>query len=184
MVLLKWTSGDTITERSANNKGVRKGTETEIGCIASADREDGDLFYNSTTGYPQMQTCSTLDERGNLTTGTLGADANEVTVCGVTATQVKSLSYIKNTAGNKGNQLTILAEIKTDNVGTCGNFRVRLCSACADSLVLSTVSATFEIKTGTIDISGVGDGRRTIEFFMDDGACDIITNRELEVYTI
>lgn len=183
MALLKWTDGDTITERSANNKGVRKGTEAEIAAIVLVDREDGDIFYNSTSGFPQVQTDATNDKRGNISI-LLGADSTLTTVTGTTPTQVKDLDYIKDTAGFKGNQLTIVARIKTDNVGTTAHFRVRTDSAGTDDLDLTTTSGTFEVVTGTIDITGKADGYRTIEFFLDDGAGDTVSLETLEVYGI
>ena len=184
MALLKWTTGDTITERSANNKGVRKGTEAEIAAIVLADREDGDYFYNSTTGFGQIQTGATADERGNITSAPMGADSNEVTVVGTTATQRKAFSFVKNTAAFKGNQLTIVVELKTSNVGTTAHFRVRKDGGGSDDLDLTTTSVTFVILTGTIDITALADGRHTLEFYMDDGVGDTVTNRELEIWGI
>ena len=184
MALLKWTVGDTITERSANNRGIRKGTEAEIAAITTADNELGDHFFNSTEGFPQVQLKGgATDKRGNLCTG-YDADGTEVTVTGTTPTQVKDTAYIKNSAGIKGNQITIVAEIKTSNAGTTAHFRVRTDGSGSDALDLTTTSTSYEIKTGTIDITGKADGRRTVEIFMDDGAGDTVTNREWEVLYI
>jgi len=134
MVLLKWTTGDTITEISANNKGIRKGTEAEIAGIPTASNELGDITYNSTEGYVQVQTGgAATDKRGNIM-DFIGADSTEVTVVGVTATQVKDLDYIKDAAGFKGNQLTILARIKTSNAGTTAHLRIRTDSGGSDDL--------------------------------------------------
>ena len=185
MALLKWTSGDTITERSANNKGIRKGTEGEISCIATADNEQGDFVFNTTTGFPQVQTGGAgVDKRGNIAI-LIGADSTLVTVQGTSATETKDLDYIKDTAGFKGNQLTIVARVKTSNGGSTAHLRVRTCSACSDDLDLTTTSTSFEVKTGVIDITGKGDGYRTIEFFMEDGgACHTMSMDALEVYGI
>jgi hypothetical protein len=183
MVLNKWNSGDTITEREANNHGVRKGTEAEISAILLADREDGDVFWNSTEGFPQVQTDATNDKRGNLAI-LLGADSTETTVTGTTPTQVKDLDYIKNSAGFKGNQLTIVARIKTSNAGTTGHLRVRTDGGGSDDLDLTTTSTAYEIKSGTIDITGKADGHRTIEFFGDDGTGHTVTIEAIEVYGI
>jgi len=184
MALLKWTVGDTITERSANNKSIRKGTEAEIAAIVVADREAGDMLYNSTTGFPQVQTNATNDDRGNLTCAPITADDTEVTVVGTTPTEKKNFAYFKDTAGNKGNQLTVVAEIKTSNVGTTAHLRIRTDLGGSDDLDLTTTSATYVVVTGTIDISAKADGRRTVEVFMDDGTGDTISQRLLEVYAI
>jgi hypothetical protein len=184
MALLKWTDGDTITERSANNKGIRKGTEAEIAAILTADNELGDVVYNSTTGFVQVQTGGgATDKRGNINT-LIGADSTVVTVIGTVATQVKDLDYIKNSAGFKGNQLSIVARIKTSNAGTTAHLRVRTDSGVSDDLDLTTTSTSFVIVTGTIDITAKADGYHTIEFFMDDGSGDTITLDALEVYGI
>lgn len=185
MVLNKWTTGDTITEIAANNRGIRKGTEAEIAAIPAASNQEGDITYNSTEGFVQVQTGDgATDKRGNLTCAPIVADDTEVTVTGSTPTEKKNFAYFKNSSGMKGNQLTIIAEIKTDNVGTTAHFRVRTDGGGSDDLDLTTTSATYEVVSGTIDITGKADGRRTVEFFMDDGAGDTISHRLLEVYAI
>ena len=184
MVLNEWTTGDTITEIAANNRGIRKGTESEIAAIPTASNEEGDYFFNSTEGLPQVQTGGgATDKRANLALG-YDADATEVTVVGITPTQVKDTSYIKNAAGIKGNQITIIAEIKTSNAGTTAHLRVRTDLGGSDDLDLTTTSTSFVIVTGVIDITGKADGRLTVEIFMDDGVGDTVTNRELEVLYI
>jgi len=184
MALKKWTSGDTITERSANNKGIRKGLFSDLDTgIPTADREDGDLYYNETNENIEVETDSTNKKRGNIKF-LIGADATEVTVTGTTPTEKKNISFIKDVVGFSGNVITIVAEIKTSNAGTTAHFRVRLDGSGSDSLDLTTVSTSFEIKTGKFDIRTEGVGRHTLEFFMDDGTGDIISNRELEVYGI
>ena len=185
MALLKWTVLDTITERSANNKSIRKGTEAEIAAIVTADNEKGDVTHNTTEGFLQIQTAGgATDKRGNMTCAPIQADEVEVTVVGTTPTKVKEFGYAKNSAGFKGNQLTIIAEIKTSNAGTTAHLRVRLDGSGSDSLDLTTTSATFEIKTGTIDITGKADGKRTVEIYLDDGTGDTASNKLLEVYGI
>jgi hypothetical protein len=190
MVLIEWETGDTITKRDINNRSIRKGTESEIAAIAVADRENGDHFWNSTTGCPQVQCDDTNDGRGNIFTG-FDSDSTVVTVTGATATQVKNVDVLVDDYGIKGNQITVVAEIKTDNNGTVGTLRVRLDSGGTDALTLTTQSLNYEVKSGTIDVGpgSVADwpaspGRHTIEFWMDDGAGDIISNRNLEVFYI
>ena len=185
MVLNQWTTGDTITQIAANNRGVRKGTEAEIAAIATSENEEGDITWNSTEGFMQVQTGGgATDKRGNLTSAPMSADSIEVTVTGTTATQVKAVDYIKDAAGFKGNQLTIVARIKTDNAGTTGHLRVRTDGGGGDDLDLTTTSLTYEVVTGTIDITGKADGYRTIEFFMDDGSGDTISMDVTEVWGI
>jgi len=184
MALKKWLTGDTITERSANNKSIRKGLESDLTGIATADKEVGDGFYNETENCPQFMYLVAGTKRINLRNH-LGADATEVTVTGVTATQVKDTSFIKSpTDGFAGNRIFIVAEIKTSNAGSTASFRVRKNGGGSDELVLTTTSLTFEIKTGSFEIEADSNGRITLEFFMDDGAGDTITNRELEVYGV
>ncbi len=186
-MLLKWTAGDTITERSANNKGVRKGNETDLSSgISTADREIGDVYFNTDEGFLQVQTGGgATDERGNLTTGPLVADETEVTVVGDTPVKVKEFGYAKDPAGFKGNQLTIVAEFKTSDGGSTAHLRVRLDGAGGGGeLDLQTTSTDFVILTGTIDISGLADGKHTVEIYMDDGIGHTITNVLLEIYGI
>jgi len=184
MTLLKWTDGETITERSSNNKSIRKGTEAEIAAILTADRELGDVVFNSTVGFIQVQTAGgASDKRGNLNI-LLDANSTLAAHVGNTPTEMKTLNYVKDAAGFKGNTLSIIARIKSSNAGTTAHFRVRLDGAGSDSLDLTTTSVTEVILTGTIDISAIADGYHTIEFFGDDGVGDTITNTNLEVWGI
>ena len=184
MALKDWSVGDTITKRSANNKGIRKGLEADITGIATADKEIGDHFYNETENCPQAIYLVTGTKRINLR-NYLVADATEVTVTGDTATEVKNTSFVKSpTDGFAGNRIFIVAELKTDNAGTTASFRVRKNGGGSDELVLTTTSITEEIKTGSFDIEPDPNGRITLEFFMEDGSGDTITNRELEVYGV
>lgn len=184
MVLNEWETGDTITAILANNRGIRKGTETEIAAIASASNEEGDLTYNSTNGFPQVQTGgAAVDKRGNIAI-LLGADSTEVTITGTTSTEVKDTDYIKNSAGFSGNQVTIVARIKTSNAGTTATLIVKKDSGGAAQLTLTTTSVTYETVSGVIDISSDADGLRTLEFFINDGAGDTISLKQLEIYGI
>jgi hypothetical protein len=188
MVLDKWTTGDTITEIAANNRGIRKGTEAEIAAIPTASNAEGDITYNTTDGFVQVQKGSgATDFRGNLTCAPLVADETEVTVNGTTPTEKKVFALAINPAGFKGNQIAVVAEIKTDNPGTTANFRCRWDNDGTGppaELVLTTTSTSYEIKSGTIDITGEALGRHTLNFYMDDGAGDNVSNRLLEVYGI
>src|SRR3989304_1927012 len=98
MTLKKWSPGATITARSANNKGVRKGLTTDLDAIVTADREIGDICFDETYKNPVVTIDATNNKKGNLKI-LLGADANVVTVVGVTATQVKDISYVKDLNG-------------------------------------------------------------------------------------
>jgi len=187
MTLKKWALGDTITERSANNKGVRKGLEADLitPTIADVDAEIGDLYFNETEFCHQSVQIVSGRKRTSLRTS-LGADGTEVTVTGTSPTQRKDISFVKSPAnGFSGNRIFIIAEIKTDDAGTTASFRVRKNGGGSDELVLTTTSLTYEIKTGSFDINADSNGRITLEFFMDDGgAGDVISNRELEVYGV
>ena len=183
MALKKWTTGDTITERSANNKSVRKGLTSDLNGISVADREDGDLTYNETVENPQVQTDDTNDKRGNIKM-VLGADANVVSVTGTTPTEVKNISYLKSPEGFSGNVITIVAELKSSDTGDFAHLRVRQDLGGSDALDLTTNSATYVTVTGKIDIRAQAAGRHTLEFFLDDGTGDTADNRELEVYGI
>jgi len=183
MAIKKWTSGDTITERAANNKSVRKGLTSDLDAIPAPDREDGDWYYNETVENPQVETDDANSKRGNVKF-LLGADSTVVSVTGVTATQVKDISFIKDVTGYSGNLITIVAEIKTTNSGTAAHLRVRLDLSGSDSLDLTTTSTSFVVVTGKFSIRTEAAGRHTLEFFMDDGSGDTIQNRELEIYGI
>ncbi len=187
MALKKWTAGDTITEREANDFSIRKGLESDLAGIGSADREIGSLLYNETLENPQVYIDAVNDERGNLKI-LLGADASEVTVTGTTPTERKNISFVKNTNGFSGNILTIVAELKSSDTGDLAHIRVRNDGGGTDRLDLSTNSDTYVILSGIIDIGNgglnLGAGRHTLEFFLDDGTGDTVSNRELEVYGI
>jgi len=185
MALIEWETGDPLDQIPLNDRSVRKGTESEISAIANAENEEGSLYWNSTEGFIQVQTGGgATDKRGNLTCAPIVADDTEVILVGDTITEKKNFAYFKNSAGNKGNQLTIIAEIKTDNAGTTAHLRIRTDFGGSDDLDLTTTSTSYTVVSGTIDITGKADGRRTVEIFLSDGSGDTMSLRLIEVYAI
>jgi len=113
----------------------------------------------------------------------LAADATEESVSGTTPTQVKDMSFIIGVIDYV--QLTIEIEIKTsDNTIGPAICRVRHDGLGGDDLIFTTTTNnTFEIFNGTIDTSAFGDGRHTIEFYLEDAdAGETATLRETWVY--
>ncbi len=183
MTIKKWSAGDTITARSANNKGIRKGTTADRDAIVAADLEPGDLFYNEDVEQMQMLISEGPNVWKSLPKALIFADETEVTVVGTTATKVKEGGFIKSNTTIEGTKLSVAVRIKTDNGGTTGTVRVRTDGGGGDDLTLTTTSVTFELKTGTIDITAKSnEARHTIEFYMDDGVGDTITMDTTEVY--
>jgi len=187
MVLLKWTTGDTITERSANNKGVRKGTEGELAAIASADREDGDVLWNSTNGQfgvPQIQLDATANDRSNVHI-LLGADSSDTTITGSTPTQVKDSDFAKDSATEFGgfscNQITIVARIKQTGGGTT-TLIMEVDGGPTDEITLTSTSTSFELKTGFFDASGLAAGYHTLEFFISNSGGTSAQLQLLEIW--
>ncbi len=110
----------------------------------------------------------------------LAADATEESVTGVTATQVKDMSFIIGVINYV--QLSIEIELKTDNATSPAHCRVRHDGLVSDDLDLTTSSTSFVILSGTIDTSAFGAGRHTVEFYLDDGSGETATLRETWVY--
>jgi len=187
MALLKWTVGDTITERSANNKGVRKGTEGELAGIVVADREDGDVLWNSTNGQfgvPQIQLDATADDRSNVHI-LLALDSNEVSIVGSTPTQVKDSDFAKDSGtefgGFTGNQITIVARLKQTGGGTT-TLIMEVDGGPTDEITITSTSATFEMKTGFFDASGLAAGYHTLEFFISNAGGTSAQLQLLEIW--
>jgi len=174
MALKKWTSGDTITERSANNKGVRKGLTSDLDGISAADLEEGDHFFNETEQNPQVLSDKTNSVRSNLIQ-LVGIDINEVTVTGVTATEVKNIQVNIDPTTIAGNQVKILVKVKTSNAGTTAHVRCRWDDDAVGppaELDLTTTSITFVLLKGVIDIGSEADGIHTLNFYMDECVMD------------
>ncbi len=113
----------------------------------------------------------------------LAADATEESVSGTTAVQVKDMSFIIGVINYA--QLIIEIEIKTsDNTIGPAICRVRHDGLGSDDLVFTTtLDNTFEIFSGTIDTTAFGDGRHTLEFYLEDAdAGETATLRETWVY--
>jgi len=168
MVLLKWTSGDTITERSANNKGIRKGATSDITAIVAGDLEIGDHFYNQTEQCTHVLIKKSPDKFANIKT-LIGADSTEVSILGVTPTQVKDIDFIKSDEGFRGNIITIVCSMKNSDAGSNATVRVRKDGGGSDELVLQTASTSYVTKTGQIDISADANAVKTLEFFLESG---------------
>ena len=113
----------------------------------------------------------------------LAADATEESVSGTTPVQVKDMSFIIGVINYV--QLTIEVEIKTSDFSIGPAIcRVRHDGLGSDDLVFTTtLDDTFEIFSGTIDTSAFGNGRHTVEFFLEDAdAGETATLRETWVY--
>ncbi len=127
---------------------------------------------------------SILSTIGNLEAfdlaNVLAADATEESVTGTTPIQVKDMSFIIGVINYT--QLTIEIELKTDNVSNPAHCRVRHDGLGSDDLDLTTSSLTNVILSGTIDTSAFGNGRHTVEFYLDDGSGETATIRETWVY--
>jgi len=185
MALKKWTTGDTITERSANKKSVRKGIEADLvtPTIPDVDAEIGDLFFNETEFCHQSVQVVSGRKRTNLRTY-IAADSIETSVNSSTPAQVKDVSFVKSPVGGfSGNRIFVVAEVKRTGGGT-GTLRVRKNGGGGDEMTLTTTSATYEIKTGSFDISTDGNGRITLEIFLDESGGGTMFNQELEVYGV
>ena len=181
MTLKKWTSGDTITARSANNKGIRKGTTADRDGITAADLEPGDSFYNEDLEQMQILISEGPNVWKSLPKALIFADETEVTITGTTATKVKEGAFFKSNTTIEGTKLSIAVWIKVDS-GT-GTIRVRTDGGGGDDLLLTTTSASLELKSGTIDITAdTNEDRHTVEFYMDALVGDTVTMELTEVY--
>jgi len=185
MTLDSWTTGDIITEININKRGIRRGTTTDRDALLAAELEVGDQFYNTTEQCTQLLVSETPNKWQSVRTF-IGADSNEVSVLGTTPTQVKSIDWIKEPIGGfPGNVVFIVARIKTDDGGTTASLIVERDGGPSDELTLNTTSVTYETVVGSIDVSGDGDGERTLEFFLNDGgAGDTCSMKQLEVYGV
>jgi hypothetical protein len=196
MVLDFWETGDVIAQIPANNRGIRKGTTSDLDGIGASERELGVYTFNTTDVMPQV----IVDHSNNLRSNTqmlLGADSTEMSVTGVTATQVKDLDFIISddglggpNMGFAGNRINIVALLKTDNAGNNANLRIRFDASPTDELVLSTNTTGYSRLQGTIDI-GPGDvnltrtattANHTLKAFLDDGSGETATLGLFEVY--
>jgi hypothetical protein len=168
MVLLAWATFDVITARSANNKGMRKGTESEIAAIPTADQENGSILYNTTNGVfgvPQIVTSAADDERSNLHI-LLGADANEVSITSPIAAQVKDIEFIKDSNGFSCNQINIVLRLKRTAGGT--SIAALWIDGGSTGQSVTSVSATYEVKTIQYDASGLAAGYHTLEIYLSN----------------
>ena len=180
MALNKWTSGDVITEREANNHGIRKGTNSDIGGISSANLEEGDHLYNSTYKYSQVLTDKSNSKflKGNHL---LGADAIEVTSTSSSATKVKELPFIIDPIAFDGTQLQIVAKIKR-SASNSVEVEFRIDEGTTNQLILSPTGTSYSIKSGTIDISGLSDGEHSVDIYIDSDGSTTVSLELIEIW--
>ena len=165
MTLDKWATGDVITEQNINKRGIRRGTTSDRG---SATVAVGDHFFNEDEDCTQILVSASPAVWMNAGRVLLGADSNEVSVTGTTATQVKDIDVIKHSSTWAGYLILIVARLKTSNGSHATTLRVRLDAGGSDSLTLTSSSTSYEIVKGTIDVSALSTGRHTLELFLDE----------------
>lgn len=166
MTLDKWATGDTITALNINKRSIRRGTTADRNALTSTEINIGDHFYNEDEECTQVLVDTSPSIWMNVGRVLLGADSNEVSVTGNTATQVKDIDVIKHESTWAGFLIVIVARIKSSASDTT-SLRCRLNGGGSDSLVLTSTSTSYEIKKGIIDASGLAAGRHTIELFLD-----------------
>lgn len=185
MTIKSWGTGDTITARSANNKGIRKGTTTDRDALVDADLELGDEFFNETEECLQILIKKSPNKWQSVRT-LLAADSTEVSIQGTTPTQVKDLDYIKDlTGGYTGNIIFVVARLRNSNSGNNATLIVEKDGGPTDEITQTTASTSYVTVSGTIDISADAEGLRTLEFFLNSGAApDTAFLKQLEIYGV
>jgi len=113
-------------------------------------------------------------------------DEVEVSTTGTTEAQVKDLAIIIDpTNGLDLKTLRIIARLKSSDGVAQTSFAVYHDGGGVADLTLTSISATYEEKSGTIDCSGWGTGRHTIETkLVSDNVAETAYNELLEIYGV
>jgi len=117
--------------------------------------------------------------------GMYHGDEVEVSVVGTTEEQVKDLAIIIDpTNALDLKTLRVIARLKSTNASTA-SLKIYHDGGGTPDLTLTSISATYEEKAGTIDVSGWGTGRHTVEIkLVDDTAAETAYNELLEIYGV
>lgn len=119
-------------------------------------------------------------------TGLYHGDEVEVQVTGTTEEQVKDLAIIIDpTNALELKTLKIVARMKTSLAAAQASLAIYHDGGGVADLTLTSTSETYEEKSGTIDASGWGTGRHTIEIkLVSDTAGQTAYNELLEIYGV
>lgn len=127
---------------------------------------------------------SKLEEQARA--GMYHGDEVEVSVTGTTEEQVKDMAIIIDPTNALDIQtLRIVARMKTSLNTAQASLAVYHDGGGVADLTLTSTSETYEEKSGTIDVSGWGTGRHTIEMkLVSDDAAETAYNELLEIYGV
>ncbi len=89
-------------------------------------------------------------------------DETEVSVTGVTETEVKNFSLVKSASIADWVKLHIQAEMKTSNALHAATMKIYFDNEVSPRITLSSTSATYELQTGNADVSDVSVGKHVI----------------------
>ena len=119
-------------------------------------------------------------------TGMYHGDEIEVSVTGTTEEQVKDLAIIRDaTNALELKTLKIVARMKSSLGTATASLKVYHDGGATPDLTLTSVSTTYEEKSGTIDVSGWTTGRHTIEIkLVSDTAGETAYDELLEIYGV
>lgn len=113
-------------------------------------------------------------------------DEIEVSVTGTTEEEVKHLAITKGLAfsGLALKSLKVIARLKSSDGIAETSLKVYHDGGSVPDLILTLTSATYEEKTGKIDVRGWANGRHTIEIKLSsDTPGQIAYNELLEIWT-
>lgn len=112
-------------------------------------------------------------------------DEVEVQVTGTTEEQVKDLAIVIDPTNALAlKTLKIVARLKS-TTSSQASLKIYHDGGGTPDLTLTSTSATYEEKSGTIDVSGWGTGRHTIEIkLVDDTVGETAYNELLEIYGV
>lgn len=127
---------------------------------------------------------SKLEEQARV--GMYHGDEVEVSVTGMTEAQVKDLAIILDPTNALDLQtLRIVARMRTSLSTAQASLAIYHDGGGVADLTLNSTSETYEELSGTIDVSGWGAGRHTVEIkLVSDNAAETAYNELLEIYGV
>jgi len=179
-----------ITDEKLAVAAVNLGGSKVTGQLPSTAIEDGAVIESKlanlsvSTGKLKDEAVTTAKAINALKQHVYVGDETEVSVTGITETEIKTFGIVKAPAILPWLKMHVQAEMKTSDVSHAAIMKVYVDAEASPRITLNSTSATYEIQSGSAVISDLSNGKHVVKIKMVSAdASATAYNDLLDVFT-